>query len=119
MHQCLNCRSTLLLEKLRCETCQVAYTGEFQLPRLGRLPPAEQQLVEQLVLASGNLKQMAASLEISYPTLRKRLDELVDSLGALRASDDARAEDYLKQVEAGNLTPETAARRIQELNGAI
>jgi hypothetical protein len=119
MHQCITCHSELVVRNLHCEACQVSYAGDFQMPRLARLSPAQQQLAEQLVLAAGNLKQMAANLEISYPTLRKRLDELVASLRTLRSADDARADDYLKDVEAGRLTPETAARRIKELNGAI
>jgi hypothetical protein len=119
MHQCINCHSELFVRRTHCEACQISYTGDFQMPRLARLSPTQQQLAEQLVLAAGNLKLMAATLEISYPTLRKRLDELVDTLGALRSADDARANDYLKDVEAGRLTPETAARRIKELNGAI
>ena len=119
MHQCTNCHSTLLVEKLHCETCEVRYSGSFGLPRLARLAPAQQRLAEQLVLAAGNLKQMAASLEISYPTLRKRLHELVEALGALRSADDALAAHYLEDVEAGVMTPESAARRIKELNGAI
>ena len=119
MHQCSNCNSALVPAKLRCESCELGFTGEFQLPRLARLSPAEQQLAELLILASGNLKQMASSLEISYPTLRKRLDELMGSLNSLRAADDALAAAYLDDVEAGRLMPEAAARRIQELNGAI
>lgn len=119
MHQCLNCHTELVVHRLHCEACQVSYAGEFEMPRLARLSPAQQQLAEQLVLAAGNLKQMAATLEISYPTLRKRLDELVISLGTLRSADDTRTNDYLKEVEAGRLTPEKAARRIKELNGAI
>jgi hypothetical protein len=119
MHQCINCHSTLRIEKLHCETCEVRYTGRFGLPRLARLAPAQQRLAEQLVLTAGNLKQMAANLEISYPTLRKRLDELVEALGALKSADDARAAHYLEAVETGAMTPETAARRIKELHGAI
>jgi hypothetical protein len=119
MHQCLNCHSKLSVEKLHCETCDVSFTGSFQVPRLARLSPAQQQLAEHLVLAAGNLKQMAAILEISYPTLRKRLDELIESLETLRSTDEALTAGYLNDVEAGRLTPEKAARRIKELNGAI
>jgi len=119
MHQCINCQSELEIRELRCAACEIGYVGDFQPPRLARLSASQQLLAEQLVLAAGNLKQMAASLEVSYPTLRKRLDELIDALTGLRSADDARADGYLKAVEAGRLTPEAAARRIKELNGAI
>lgn len=119
MHQCLNCESSLAVSKLHCDTCQVSYSGDFSLPRLARLSPLQQHLVEQLVLATGNLKLMAASLEVSYPTLRKRLDDLVEALGALRSADDARTAELLKAVEAGDMPPETAARLIKELKGGL
>lgn len=119
MQQCLNCQSSLTVAKLRCDTCSVTYAGDFSLPRLARLAPQQQHLAEQLVLAAGNLKLMAATLEISYPTLRKRLDELVDALGALRVQDDMQVSELLKSVETGALKPETAARLIKELNGAF
>lgn len=117
MHQCPNCRSSLTLRKLQCETCATGYTGRFELPRLGRLPSEQQHLAEELVLAAGNLKQVATQLGISYPTLRKRLDDLVSALGALRAADEATATALLDQVEQGGITPEAAARRIRELDG--
>lgn len=119
MHQCLNCESSLAVAKLHCETCQVSYEGDFSLPRLARLSPPQQHLAEQLVLAAGNLKQMASSLEVSYPTLRKRLDELVEALARLRAADDARTAKLLEAVEAGDMLPETAARLIKELKGGF
>jgi hypothetical protein len=119
MHQCLNCQTSLGVAQLHCRTCQVTYTGSFCLPRLARLSPAQQHLVEQLVLAAGNLKLMAANLEVSYPTLRKRLDGVVEALGALRSEDGKQAADFLGAVEAGDMTPETAERLIKELHGAL
>ncbi|MDH3432164.1 MAG: DUF2089 domain-containing protein [Gammaproteobacteria bacterium] len=119
MHQCLNCESGLAVTKLRCPSCQVSYEGEFSLPRLGRLAPAQQHLAEQLIMAAGNLKQVAANLEVSYPTLRKRLDELVVALGGLQSADEARAGKLLAAVEAGDTKPETAARLIKEANGGL
>lgn len=119
MHQCLNCHSTLAVAKLHCDTCGITYAGSFSLPRLARLSPAQQQLAEQLVLAAGNLKLMAANLGVSYPTLRKRLDELVAALRELRAADSEQADKYLGAVEAGEMVPETAERLIKELQGGL
>jgi hypothetical protein len=119
MHQCLNCSSTLAVTNLSCGTCGVSYSGRFLLPRLGRLSPDQQRLAEHLVLAAGNLKQMSANLEVSYPTLRKRLDELVAALADLRKADEAAAAGLLDEVERGGTTPESAARLIRELNGAL
>jgi hypothetical protein len=87
------------------------------MPRLARLEPEQQMLVEQLVLAAGSLKDVAKVIEVSYPTLRKRLDSLIDALRSLRDEDNALTARLLEAVEAGEMPAETAARLIRELDG--
>jgi hypothetical protein len=117
MHHCANCRSVLEVERLRCSACGLAYEGRFALPRLARLAPGEQALAERVLLAAGNLKEVAGAIEVSYPTLRKRLDALIDRLRALRDEDDSRTRTLLDEVEAGTRSAEEAARLIKEMNG--
>lgn len=103
---------------MTCPACRLAYEGGFHLPRLARLEAGHQQLAEQILMAAGNLKEVAGVLEVSYPTLRKRIDALIQALEDLRGEDDALGRRYLEAVEAGTMAPEEAARRIRELNGA-
>ena len=117
MHHCVNCHGIVEVERLRCSACGLSYEGRFAPARLARLEPAQQHLVERIVLAAGNLKEVAGALEISYPTLRKRLDALILALRALRATDAARTAELLDGVEAGTTTAAEAARLIREMNG--
>ena len=87
------------------------------MPRLARLAHEHQDLAERILLSGGNLKEVAESVGISYPTLRKRLDEMIDALVALRHDDDLKAEALLEAVENRRMPPEEAARRIKEMNG--
>ncbi|HEX9767806.1 MAG TPA: DUF2089 family protein [Kiloniellales bacterium] len=117
MHHCGNCGSALEVGRLTCPACRLVYDGSFHLPRLARLEAGHQHLAEQILLAAGNLKEVAGVLEVSYPTLRKRIDALIQALEALRGQDDALGRRYLEAVEGGAMAPEEAARRIRELNG--
>lgn len=45
----------------------------------------ELAFVRRFVLASGSLKQLAEDYEVSYPTIRLRLDALIDKVKALGA----------------------------------
>ncbi len=117
MHHCANCNGIVEVERLRCSACGLSYEGRFAPARLARLEPAQQHLVERIVLAAGNLKEVAGALEISYPTLRKRLDALILALRELRAGDEARTARLLDGVDAGTLGAEEAARLIREMNG--
>jgi len=117
MHQCPTCQAELVAERLRCSACGLQYGGTFALPRLARLIPEHQDLAERILLAAGNLKEVAAALEVSYPTLRKRVDALITALGALREADAAEVRRLLEAVESGRLRAEEAARLIRELSG--
>ena len=117
MRECVYCHSPLQAARLSCSACGLSFEGTFYMSRLARLEPAQQQLVEQMVLAAGNLKDVASAIEVSYPTLRKRLDTLIVALRTLREEDDAQIAQLLDAVEAGNMTTESAARLIKELHG--
>ena len=117
MRECVNCHGPLQAARLTCSSCGLSFEGTFYMPRLARLEPEQQQLVEQIVLAAGNLKEVASTIEVSYPTLRKRLDNLIVALRGLREQDEKQTVEFLDAVEAGEMTAETAARLIRELHG--
>lgn len=87
------------------------------LPRLARLTTEQQHLAEHFILSGGNFKALAERLDISYPTLRKRVDTLVEALKALAENDNRSITALLDQVENGALPAEQAARLIREMNG--
>ena len=76
-HRCPSCESTLVIERLRCSKCDTIVEGCFSLPRLARLTPVDQRFLELFILASGSLKVTGKRLGLSYPTVKKRLNELI------------------------------------------
>jgi hypothetical protein len=44
---------------------------------LARLGEADRQFILQFVKASGSLKEMARQMELSYPTVRNLLDDII------------------------------------------
>lgn len=47
------------------------------------LEEEHQQFIKRLVLASGSLKELAAHYDVSYPTIRLRLDRLIERINML------------------------------------
>lgn len=47
---------------------------------LARLPEEDLNLIVELVLQSGSLKALAESYEVSYPTIRNRLNSVIERL---------------------------------------
>ena len=109
---CPSCGSRLQIERLQCGACHTVVEGNFGWPRLSRLSPDDQQLVELLVLSSGSLKAVAKRLDISYPTMRKRLDDLIKTLELEVKKDAQTRHQLLKEVEAGKRSAADAARRM-------
>lgn len=117
MSRCLQCDQALEVTQLRCPGCEVTHSGRFLTGRLARLSGSQQRLIEQVILAGGNLKQVARDCEISYPTFRKRLEAVIADLDQLRREDDDKARALLDDVEHKRMAPEAAARQIKEMNG--
>ena len=74
---CPSCQSHLKVKSLKCENCQTEVTGLYELPALARLSLDDQQFILQFVKYSGSLKDMAKYLNLSYPTVRNLLDDII------------------------------------------
>jgi hypothetical protein len=77
---CPSCQSQLKVKSLTCENCLTEVSGLYELPVLLRLKPDEQDFILQFVKYSGSLKEMAKHLNLSYPTVRNRLDDIIAQL---------------------------------------
>ena len=76
MTKCFVCKSNLQIQKLKCNRCNTVFEGDFSFPLLAKLSLNSQKLALELILAGGNLKDLAEKLNITYPTLKKRIQEL-------------------------------------------
>lgn len=72
-----------------------------------RLDDADLNLIRRFVLASGSLKQLARDYDVSYPTIRGRVDALIERMQLLdaNASDDALEARVRLLVAAGDMEP--------------
>ena len=63
---------------------------------LADLEDEDAAFIKKFVLASGSLKEVAALYGVSYPTVRLRLDRLIQKI---RLSDTAEADPYVALVK--------------------
>jgi hypothetical protein len=82
---CPSCGDSLLVKRLLCQNCGTEVEGAYPLPALGRLTRHDQEFVLAFVKASGSLKEMSRLLGVSYPTVRNRLDEIIEALKGMEA----------------------------------
>lgn len=62
------------------------------------LEPEEQEFIKSFILASGSLKQLAKEYEVSYPTVRSRLDKLIEQINLTNKLSDSFEVSIMKMV---------------------
>lgn len=85
---CPSCSGLLKVKHLYCENCETDVSGLFSLPVITQLPPDDQKFILDFVKASGSLKLMAHNMKLSYPTVRNKLDEIIENIKKLETHED-------------------------------
>jgi hypothetical protein len=83
---CPSCHAVLKVARLACDHCGTAVEGDFPLPVLSCLDVEDQAFAVSFIQSSGSLKEMAQKYGVSYPTMRNKLDALIEKLKALESS---------------------------------
>ncbi|MBM4107269.1 MAG: DUF2089 domain-containing protein [Phycisphaerae bacterium] len=83
---------------------------------LARLPREDLDFIVEFVLVSGSLKELARAYRVSYPTIRSRLDRLIERVcdAAQGRKPDPISELLAALTERGEITP-GAARAVRDL----
>jgi hypothetical protein len=79
-HDCPYCGSAMAVSAMTCAHCTVTIEARFPMSRLASLPVEHQRFIEMFVLSGGNLKEIAEHAGVSYPTIRSRLDKVIEAL---------------------------------------
>jgi hypothetical protein len=90
--KCPSCSEELQVRRLFCQGCATEIEGGFDLPELARLSAEDQQFIIEFVKASGSLKDMAKLLKLSYPTIRSRLNDIIERVALLTPAGDKAGE---------------------------
>jgi len=77
---CPVCGKGLKVKKVECRACGVSLEGHLHCSPILNLPATYQEFIEMFVMLGGSLKEMAAYLDVSYPTVRSRLDAVMAAL---------------------------------------
>ncbi len=126
LERCPSCGGDLLVTQMTCPSCGTVITGSWASCRFCQLSPEHTRLLEAFIRARGNVREMARSLETSYWTVRKQLDELVaamgyevpesplDELGSEEEVAQARME-ILERLDRGDISAKEARELLEAL----
>lgn len=108
---CPSCQGTLSVERLCCPACQTELKGSYDVPALLRLSAGDLDFITRFIRASGSLKAIAKEEGQSYPTIRNRLDRIIEALD--EEQDEQEAHKILDAVADGTLSVKAAALRLK------
>ena len=78
--KCPCCDETLKIATLQCPECGMEMKNDFELSAFDRLSNEQYAFLVTFLQQRGNLKNVQSELGISYPTAKKKLDELFIAL---------------------------------------
>jgi hypothetical protein len=110
---CPVCGGTYVVTQLQCDGCKSRLEGQFGTGKLSSLSGEQTAFVEVFLSCRGNIKEVEKALGISYPTVRSRLDDVLETMGyAIRRKDDKA--DVLEALSRGEISIDDAAGAINK-----
>lgn len=114
--KCPVCQSELKVTEITCKKCKTKISGEFDLCKFCKLDTEQKYFAEIFIKNRGNIKEIEKELGVSYPTVRRLLDEVISSLGYKPQSGvtSVNKSEILEKLSKGEITSNEA---LKILNG--
>lgn len=116
--KCPVCEGDLYVERLGCGQCGSTLEGAFTLQRLARLTQEQWSFVETFLSCEGKLNRVQEELDLSYPTVRSRLNDVIRSLGyEVGETDQEETQEraaVLDDLSSGNISVEEALQLLKK-----
>lgn len=115
--KCSVCGDRLEVTNLSCRKCGTKYEGSFKLDKFSYLTPEQKYFIEIFLKCRGNIKEVEKELNISYPTVRGKLDDVIVGLGYDAGPPDksqANKREVLDMLSRGEITYDEAMKMMGE-----
>ena len=109
--------SDLVITEIQSKQKDLTIKGEFQLSKFDYLSKEQQYFIEVFIKNQGNIKQIEKELGISYPNVKKNLDEVSQALGykVETPKEDEKRIDIFNQIRNGLISIEEAEELLRKL----
>lgn len=109
--KCADCGNALQVARMTCPSCSLTLEANFEVSPLAQLSVDEQAFVIAFVRHHGSIKEMESLFEISYPTVKNRLNAIGAALDKNFAAPTPNLY-VLEQLSRGELTVEEALEKL-------
>jgi hypothetical protein len=101
----------MAVSRMVCPTCDIRLEGDFEVPALARLSVEDQAFVVAFVRHHGSIKKMESLFDVSYPTVKNRLNSIARQLDEAFDAPTPN-ERVLDQLARGEITVAEALERL-------
>ncbi len=121
--QCPVCKDELTITRLHCSSCNTSIEGRFYSGSFANLSKKQMEFVEVFVRSEGKIKRVEEELNLSYPTIRNRLHEVIRAMGYEPGKEESATVDeetrrnILEDLDAGKISAEDAMRILNAEEG--
>lgn len=117
--QCPTCGQSLEIRELSCPVCETVVRGRWAPSPFSRLTPDQQTFLTLFVRSRGNLSDVERTLGVSYPTVRAKLEEIINALEepapAPAPAAPSSRDEILQRIARGELAVDEGMRLLQQL----
>jgi hypothetical protein len=126
-NQCPICGGGITVTRFYCDECDVTIEGRFMVGKFAQLSNEQMQFVETFIRNEGKISRMEAELDLSYPTIRARLHDVIRKMGYEPGKDEASAppppkvsneqrKRILDDLNSGRISAEQAMKMLNPVN---
>jgi hypothetical protein len=121
---CPVCHNDLIVTQLKCSNCETEFKGKFTLSKFNYLDTEKLYFIEVFVKNRGNIKMIEKEMGLSYPTIKKMLDEVIGQLGYQTSPvEEVKKEEYkgpsraeiLQKIDNGEITVKEATELLAKV----
>jgi len=102
----------MMISELTCSDCGSQVKGRFMPHPFRMLSDEQRTFMETFVMCRGNIREVEKKLGVSYPTVRNRLNGVIQALTDVR---HVSRDSILDALESGTITAERAAELIENM----
>jgi hypothetical protein len=108
----------LTVTRLHCPSCDTSIEGQFTGGPFAHLTAEHLDFIVTFVRCEGKINRMEDELDLSYPTIRNRLHEVIRALGFEPGKEETvdvnpeRRSAVLADLDAGKISPDEAMRLL-------
>jgi hypothetical protein len=124
LEQCPSCGGKLQIAEVQCTRCDTQVRATYQPCDFCALNPEQSAFLRIFVSSRGNLSEVEKRLGISYPTVRAKLDEVIEQLNAApvepvaTTTNNPERRGILDAVARGEISAQEGLFRIRALDQA-